>query len=922
MEALKTLSIEELKKLRTEKAAAVKQATEAVLAASKERERIEREITVAKAGSMTERMRPATEAIAAKEMMWPGSFESNESTPKPSETPEEIEHMLTGKEATSAETLPTGAYETFKTQFSRKHEALGNLATSVEENIPGFNTLDQGTRMLIVEAMANRLYKEVSDTAKATLVEKMNDTGALGRVQKGNGVLGALKHTAARALGGGINALRYGLRKNALTEQYQQDALHTIATSKEKLSEFIEAHAGIARVLAEKEQHAYLGEPKKKGGERPVYIDYIGMEGLSEYGTYLAGEYNKRAKHLQNLPHEFSESDANKPEQRAYQEALERLEIITPDILAILKARSGGDELEASLTLAKARLNIEAMSFLTQHPNAADALRAIATRERGDRIDRGIVKFWKDKFTGDNLKYMIGRVGARTALRAGVGYAVAGTALAGTAPISLPITAALIGGSAVISAGFGALRGKDRAEEGFRIDKRRAQGGSGEQKDTLSQMMEAGRGTKRLVLLTEQLESLVGTTEEEKIFDVSRRLKARLQYTKEKLSTGEINFGTEAERFAREHALITALHRGTVVLETLLHEKKTDEVFMGAFEVTESDEARGRELFTALGKKVTEAQRQEIRKQAFKSAAFGAAFGTVGSFFSAWIRNIHTENLTTSRASIPTTQGMDAARTAPLGQTKNLAEKEMTRALDTKIRTEKVTATGSSTRETSLSKNIPEQRNTQTPRESSFTPTKQPEIRGNEELPIVREIRKEAELRQQMNEQRLPIPPQTEANDTAQKALEQKYKMEDAAIGINDTAPNDPYVSYGHDKDMEAIDLENYDKSIPREDLSGGIPDQTKNIPGSIFEKERNTFFPTKDGLLGTHRPEWNAIKKMNARRFFNTRGIARPETSEFQKVLKEQSTKYSVTPGRGESLQHFARRVFEKMEKTEGEKP
>ncbi len=519
-------------------------------------------------------------------------------------------------------------YEDFKARFEKDHakDGLGRLIGSMENTIPGFADMTPGARMLAVEALTNRLYAEVKDRGEKMLASKL----APADISRAPGMLGAVRHYGSRALDAAKKTVRYGLWKNYRTSKYERAAYESLTT--DELDAFVAEHAGIARTLADKNLDVRLHADGKT-----VLVDYVGQSLESGSSEAIANEFNRRAKRVQNIPKEWTYADAKPADRKKYLAALAALEAVEPAMLGVMKERFGGDEAKAAIEMAKARRTIDAMSFLSQNPEASDALRSIGTRTEGGRIARAVAKYWTDRYSGDNLRY---------AALGAVGRFVSGTVLAGLPVIGLPVAVA-------ISNRIAYYRGKDAAREGFRKEGALARMGGAAKSETRQVMSRADLKLRDLKNLTEQLAQSFAPNGGAvmNVAQVRNKLETHLAYITEKFKRGEINYGSEKERFAVQYDLMMAMHAAEAELaaadvkgpnllslytEAVSYDGSKPLFFAG--QNHDSSDRRRRSLLEARGemyqKMVAEAREKKMEWQAHRSAVIGGLMGSVGFYFS------------------------------------------------------------------------------------------------------------------------------------------------------------------------------------------------------------------------------------------------------------------------------------------------
>lgn len=566
------------------------------------------------------------ETIAAREgMIIPEATPIDHSAPEIVEA-RTLEHEMTSESPKETPTIAESPlenatdYETFKKHFLADHTktGLGKIVPDIERLVPGFNDLAPGAKMLTIQSMTDRMYERVTEEARNTYNEKLADLGVFGNVEEGSGFLGKLKKKTAEATGKIINGIRYGLRKNYLTSTYEKQAL-TELLGKER-ENFIAENGNIAKTFKEHDIDARL-----YADGRTLYIDYAKQANETGDNKVIADIYNHRATELSRIPSSWGEEGAAFAEKRKYQKAKDAFDEAERAMASVFKKRNGGNEQLAALEASKVHFQIQAMNTLVKNPIATEALGAIATRTKGDRIDQGILKYWKNEYAGDNLKYT---------LSTGAAYAVAGTALAGTASLGIPLVA-------LVTGAVGHRRGVENAKKIFFHEKELAAVGKAPESKTKPSMT----GSKiRLYEIKEIADKLASLGQNNgspiEIAKLRERLRDHVEFIKEKNKAGEINYGKGNDAFGRKLELLMTMHEAEVTLATLHMKHGAEEAFRTALETADPKRTRVLTLLAERRKKTKQqilaAQEKEISSAAWKSAWLGAAFGSAGAVILDW----------------------------------------------------------------------------------------------------------------------------------------------------------------------------------------------------------------------------------------------------------------------------------------------
>lgn len=510
-----------------------------------------------------------------------------------------------------------------------------NITEEEIKTIKGFSELTPAQQALVYDGLKQMSLVEVKSRAQEDFKESMKEKGFFGRIFKGL----TKKYNVAKNEKEGVAAIKRG-------------GLPLHQSNLEELTGMITA----MKIDANLE-------------DGQVKVNYLRpKESLSAEQNEIFQEFNRVAAKFSKLPQEWSLKTAGQKERGEYQYLSALYEAHKADALEVLK--SEGSDKRALLEMNKVDYQIKMMQFLAVHPE----------------IDK---EFSKIENQSVFKKMIAGETAARGSYMVS-GFVVRHT-LAGLAGLGgLPIAAASFAAAPLAAAGIGAWRGRDRAKASL-IEKDIAGRKNSESPkianverirkeivNSLKDLVPAEyaltpqewyqaaaseeekkrydklQGDYQIVMnvyedqiakesdktekhfykasdLTEKLQALINkvkTFEGDEFHSTLSSLKARAQFSEDKLAAGLVNFGAGvalSEKLSLVQALSEA--RSLAALNTVNKEENSD---------PQKDlEKRFASLFDSkyleFNKNLDEARKKYIKKEMIKGAGIGAAFAIGGA---------------------------------------------------------------------------------------------------------------------------------------------------------------------------------------------------------------------------------------------------------------------------------------------------
>lgn len=542
-------------------------------------------------------------------------------------------------------------------------EKTFNISKEELEKTPNWSVLSEGQRALVFENLQQLTLRDIQEEAID-------------------------KYTQKKSAGNWAAGMWRGMFKKYYVAQEQK------ATAAEIQKGGLAVHGEIFNKLVEAVKIFGPAVDLKENGKLEILYagraaDYA--QGLSGGKVELSAEdkdkldnFNAIATKFSRLPYEFSLSTATKKQRVEFEQARSAYEEAIGDIIK-LKEEQLGNEREAALKIKEIDYQVRMNQFLNTHPEAEKKLLEIKSNEVWSRALNSTI-FERGGYMGFGF-------GARIASTAFIGYAVAPLFAAVTAGhlayrrAKEAITETEQAARRGVKQGEGKKISKLQPElkavkeqlkeiyqqlgdktqelgiENFdpfkksSIDKLR-EGFEGELPDGVANLVNnlhtslqnvgrieemireerakapqkefanAASLQDKIFKLTNKIEE---TENEEEKAKLRGQLEARLNYTKEKIDKGEINFGSGKERLANQYALLYLFGQGEALAAS------------GRAEVTMDEEGRTLEerldnFLSLREKNISKGQRKSIIKQVIVGGVIGAGFAALGSAIADYFR--------------------------------------------------------------------------------------------------------------------------------------------------------------------------------------------------------------------------------------------------------------------------------------------
>ncbi len=362
-----------------------------------------------------------------------------------------------------------------------------------------------------------------------------------------------------------------------ITKKYQISKQEKI-TAEEITKGGIKTHGEVLKQLVNGAKNLNLEVIEKPTGK--LEIQYL--SGLRDFSPdrNKVEDFNEIASQFSGIPKEWSLETATKEQQIKFSEISDKYEKVKADILAELKL-SGRSDKESCLILSDIDNKVRLNQFLNTHSEAEKELQNIQS-------DWAWTKAFKNIITERGIYF-------------GAGFAVRSATMSMLGAIGLPIAASVMGG----------YIGRKRAKETLKEHEIMARRGVKDTAETAKNFVNADDLTKKIDLL---INKIGNEQDEEKRKELLASLKARLDYTNDKIDSGLVNFGSADKRILNQYNLIDKLNLGNS------YDKIDD---------TDLSE-RLDEFLNFKEREIKESQQKYIRNEMIKGAVLGAAFATAG----------------------------------------------------------------------------------------------------------------------------------------------------------------------------------------------------------------------------------------------------------------------------------------------------
>jgi len=545
--------------------------------------------------------------------------------------------------------------ELYREKLFKDANEIFNIKEEELKSVAGFESLSLAQQVLVIEnlkqitlgqikteAVDRYNQKTIEEISKYTKVTEEN-VGFLGKIWN------QIKKTAV------------SIKRNVLKEYY-------IAEEEKRTAEQI-LHGGIAShgekisLLVKGIQEANLNAIINEKGEIEIlYAGNFEALNLSEEEKKIVSNFNKTAKKFVNIPQSWSLSSATKDQQKKYEKAKKEYEKALQDITPLIKRKyEAGDEAGSALEIADIEKKILFNQLLTTSPKVEKLLKNIESPKL--------------------LQKALSNVIVERGLYMGFGYLTRAVTTSILGILGAPIAAAMMGGFIARRRAFENLKQQEELKrrgvkkeseellilkekkeaakklyqeyiekkEFFELKKEALELSEGEEagltleeieekaKSALEQVSyfeakirELQRKEKAFVdaksldnKLRRLIDKLDKEIDENKKAEIRGSIKARIEYTEEKIRKGLVNFGGIDEQLFQKYALIKLLTEAQMKInEGELKQIKDVEGL--------TLEERLNRILEAHEKEVSDYEKKIIREQMLKGAFLGASFAVLG----------------------------------------------------------------------------------------------------------------------------------------------------------------------------------------------------------------------------------------------------------------------------------------------------
>lgn len=446
----------------------------------------------------------------------------------------------------------------FDSEFNIKKEEL--------EQVKGYNKLSGGQRMLILENLRQLAAGRIQEEALSKYKEKTAKSKFFGKYWQG------------------------------IAKHYQIAKLEK-STAKQILKGGMSVHGEILKQLIK--GSAELG-PEAEIIDGKLEIKYVsGLENLSEEDQKTVKYFNQIASKYSKTPYEWALKTADTNESVQFTAIKTIYEKAKKDLVELQQKRGKSKEQIFSY-LSDVEGKIQMNQFFNTNPEAEEYLQNVKNKSA-----------WK---------HMIANTVTEKGLYFGMGAAGRSLAVGALGWMAAPAVAGLMGGFMHRSRGKETLKEREKmARKGVKDTGAEAANFVDAKKEIImksGKKIEAGLTDKLDGLSLEIATNPMSGNLKKKLASLAERI----DYTKNKLKAGLINFGDEKERISNQYGLIQSLNTANSVLEAFKTTRKNKELRKRLNDFLERKE-----------KKITKKQKAYLRNQFLKGAAVSAGAASLGA---------------------------------------------------------------------------------------------------------------------------------------------------------------------------------------------------------------------------------------------------------------------------------------------------
>jgi hypothetical protein len=443
---------------------------------------------------------------------------------------------------------------------------------------PQFETLNDLQKVKVLEDLKKRIVDIVKSDAETQYSETLKQKGGIRRYLSGISKEGSLKKLETKIF----------------------ESLKNTPEGQKLISDDL-------KILTERVARQEVEYDEETGKLSIKYLNHNG-EGSAIEEYEAVNSFNRAANAFTKIPYEWGQEKTGK-RRKKYDEAKAEYEATKKNILQIkLEESSEGILKKEKGVILSEFLEIDNVvkmeQLLNTHPEFEKALSDFEKNEKNATLIRTGKKFLESA-TLERLGLMAGGGGARMLAK--------GAAIFSGSTIITAISAPVIGGT------VGYWRGKFRAKNELAERQKEARHGKKDENKERVVTTDVVHLNKRLESIMEGIENAGSEKEYKKKLAM---LATRIEHTQGKIEKGQVNFGDSKSALTNQFNLANNLNRA-ICLKQMLSTQINGEI-----------KERIDQLLVRQGENIKEktlkAQSEFIKKQAWKSAAYGASFATAG----------------------------------------------------------------------------------------------------------------------------------------------------------------------------------------------------------------------------------------------------------------------------------------------------
>lgn len=482
-----------------------------------------------------------------------------------------------------------------------KIEEFLNQYNLKDKMVLDFEDLSIGQKMFVMENTKKRIVDIVKDDAETQYSEYYKE-----KMRANNKETKWLYQDIAKAIKVSKTGLKESILKESRMKNLESEAFESLIYGK-KGEELLKNNLEILVNNAKEQEIAY----DNQDGTTKIYYESYQREDGQEYTMeerQVIVDFNRAANEFRNIPYEWGQENkvglGKNKNKKKYEETRASYEQAKIELLKLKSSKEDPNKKgSAMLEVSQIDSRIQMEQLLNTHPEFEKEIQNLE-RESGWREGVKDFKNFANNLTGKNMA---------NRLFMAIGYTARGLSKGALAASNLG--GLTFASSVAVGGTLGYFKGKLKGKEILEERRRGSRKGKKDDSEEKNAVVDAVNLNKRLDSLLLSVDR--ATTEEERT-EALDRLKRRLDYSKEKIESGLVNFGNSKDSLENKFNFINKLNNAAVLSSSLEKTARKD------------IDQRLREYLTKRKDSINSKQKEFIKEQAKRGILVGAGFATIG----------------------------------------------------------------------------------------------------------------------------------------------------------------------------------------------------------------------------------------------------------------------------------------------------